>query len=619
MSDEMVVEQTDNKYKMSKKILFLNFMVFFAPIILFVIQILFTGTLSPERMLEFSKEWKFGIYFLCSFFFPGIMFVFFQKKFNTFDGSEESIIKVNKEAKMYTSISIFWPILFNLVLPAIALESSSVKLTITIILQAFGSICLVSLFFYIKFLQVFESYLSFLPLRKEFCGMSMRTRFIVVSFFCTTGVLIVTIAPLLVVENIKNVTGFVLSKCMPLGILGIITAILDLHAQISGTKQRLFTIKNVTDAIAEGDYSLDEILVTSRDEFGLLTNNLNYLVSNTRKLINNIKKSVEISHEATENLEKNISGSSIHIRQVVDNVSMVKNEMINQSAGVEETHATVGQISKNIQQLNNNIETQAASVTQASAAIEQMVANIRSVTDILSKNTETVKQLDFAAMEGQKTVENAVMVSKRIFEESEGLLEASAIIKHIAEQTNMLAMNAAIEAAHAGEAGKGFAVVADEIRKLAEDSSTQSLAITSRLKDLGISINDVTENTQEVEKHFAKIYEYAQSVQNQEAIIMRAMQEQTEGSGQVLEAMHEISDITTSVKDGSSVMLQGSKEISVEMGKISDVTTIITHSVNKMSDDSAFINDALVNVNEATQQASQVVKDLKKNVSVFKV
>jgi len=258
-------------------------------------------------------------------------------------------------------------------------------------------------------------------------------------------------------------------------------------------------------------------------------------------------------------------------------------------------------------------------VTQASAAIEQMVANIRSVTDILSKNTETVKQLDFAAMEGQKTVENAVMVSKRIFEESEGLLEASAIIKHIAEQTNMLAMNAAIEAAHAGEAGKGFAVVADEIRKLAEDSSTQSLAITSRLKDLGISINDVTENTQEVEKHFAKIYEYAQSVQNQEAIIMRAMQEQTEGSGQVLEAMHEISDITTSVKDGSSVMLQGSKEISVEMGKISDVTTIITHSVNKMSDDSAFINDALVNVNEATQQASQVVKDLKKNVSVFKV
>lgn len=612
--------QNTSVFKMPLKVFVLNFLIYISPGALFSLQIFYTEVIDRSMLRDYFVSPAFMVFFWVSILVPFILFRLLTRQISRYDASEESVVMVNKIILIYTKLSIYLPVLFNLLLPPLALRNTSAVVVAAVMMQAFGSVCLLSLFFYIKFIQLFEACFSFLPLRPEFCSMSLTARSVLVGFFSSLGILLVSLAPLIVLRNDNgSFLQVVLLKSLPLGLLGAVGAVFDLYSQVRGTVRRVNEIKKVTALVAEGDYTMQNLSVLSRDEFGLLVNDLNYFINNTRQLITKIKNSTETSKSAAVVLTDTINASGQPVQKLVDNISKIKTEIINEAAGVEETHATIEQIVHAIEKLNGAIESQAASVTESSAAVEQMVANIRSVTNILTNNARTVEDLDAAAMEGRQTIEKAVAVSKRIYNDSEGLLEASGIIKNIAEQTNMLAMNAAIEAAHAGDAGKGFAVVADEIRKLAEDSGAQSVAISSRLQELGKSINDVAGSTQEIEKLFDRIYDLAQSVQEQEGVIMNAMKEQADGSDQILEAMHAINDITVSVQEGSASMMQGSREIATEMEKLTETTASITESANEMSEDSVFVHEALQKVQTSNAQNSQTTVEIMEHVSVFKI
>jgi methyl-accepting chemotaxis protein len=248
-----------------------------------------------------------------------------------------------------------------------------------------------------------------------------------------------------------------------------------------------------------------------------------------------------------------------------------------------------------------------------------MLANIQSVTQTLVKNGENVKELIDASEMGRGGLQEVATDIQEISKESEGLLEINAVMENIASQTNLLSMNAAIEAAHAGEAGKGFAVVADEIRKLAENSGEQSKTISTVLKKIKDSIDKITKSTDAVLNKFEAIDGGVKTVSDQEENIRNAMEEQNAGGQQILEAIGRLNEITQMVKGGSAEMLEGSKEVSHESKNLELVTQEITNGMNEMAGGADQINGAVEHINVISGKNKENINTLVEAVSRFKV
>jgi methyl-accepting chemotaxis protein len=372
--------------------------------------------------------------------------------------------------------------------------------------------------------------------------------------------------------------------------------------------------------ISEGEGNLTKTIeVSSKDEIGDLARYFNATLEKIKTLVLVIKNQAVALFDIGNELAANMTETAAAINEITANIQSIKGRVINQSSSVTETNAAMEQIAVNIDKLNGHVDRQSENVSRSSSAIEEMLTNIQSVTQTLVINAGNVKELMDASEVGRTGLQEVAEDIKEIARESEGLFEINAVMENIFSQTNLLSMNAAIEAAHAGESGKGFAVVADEIRKLAENSAEQSKIITAVLKKIKGSINKITESTASVLNKFEAIDRGVKIVSEQEENILTAMENQGSGSKEILDAVGQLNDTTQTVRDRSEKMLEGSEQVMYEGKNLDLITREIIDGMSEMAVGAEQINVAVNRVNEISGQNKKNIDVLVEKVSRFKV
>ncbi|MDR1024616.1 MAG: methyl-accepting chemotaxis protein [Treponema sp.] len=344
------------------------------------------------------------------------------------------------------------------------------------------------------------------------------------------------------------------------------------------------------DALANLQFDI-KIPTGSRDEIGDVQRALGLIRESLKKTMADINNRHLGQVNISKNLHESIRASSDGLEVINTNIVSVQERTGSQITSVERTADSVEGIIHHIGSLDDAVKVQGDNIGRSSESIENMVKDIDAVRDIVGKASAITEELSKSSDAGRKSLNSLTEELTRISEQSAFLEEANTALVNIAAQTNILAMNAAIEAAHAGEAGKGFAVVSGEVRKLAEESNRESNSISQEIKAMRDGIDRIRHVSTETVDTMGDMFTDVRDMQSSFNTVNAAVEAQASNGRQILDALEALRSTTEQVRDGS-------QKIQKESGSIHG-------TIESLKNISKNVNESILDVRQASKDITQ--------------
>lgn len=372
------------------------------------------------------------------------------------------------------------------------------------------------------------------------------------------------------------------------------------------------------DSLKGGDLTVS-CGVAAKDELGFLGRNLNRFTSSLSDSVRRIGREADHSRLAQQELSGATEDASAAARQMQVNTDLIRKQIDILDSSVGDSSGAVGQIAAGIEETDRELEGQIAMVEESSAAVTQMIASIQNVGRITDMGAETTNELTQAASAGSNMLGETISVISSVQEGIDGIGNITAIIQGIASRTNLLAMNAAIEAAHAGDAGRGFSVVADEIRKLAEASAKNSREISGILGQMVDNIHSANRAGQDTRESFTRLNERVNDVKKAYDSIQMSMKELEVGGGEILKAINELNDVSARVGRSSRQIRNQSVLVGESVEKVQRVSGEVTGGVKEIASGLGQVYTTMEHLVGLSREISQIGDRLDQSISVFTV
>jgi methyl-accepting chemotaxis protein len=375
----------------------------------------------------------------------------------------------------------------------------------------------------------------------------------------------------------------------------------------------------ITDLV-EGEGDLTRRITTrGNDEIEDVARWVNRFVEQIHHTVREIK-AITTTNAA---LSASLSSSSGQTQQAVVGVQKNIEEMqkLLEETSNQNTSASssVAEIFASVNSLADRIKSQAASVSQASAAIEEMTSSIDNMSRIADQKLGSATELQEVTRIGGGRISEVNNLIEEISASVDSIGEMITLINGIAAQTNMLSMNAAIEAAHAGDSGRGFAVVAEEIRRLAESSSSNAKSISSSLNVIIAKITDSQLAANQSSESFSRIDTEVVEVVQAFGEIANSTRELANGGKEVLQASNELLQITEEISNGSVEIQKGTQAINAAQTAITEASVQSTQSIESIAQRAGEITSAIVEISGLSNDGRDLGSRLESSVGKFKV